>query len=313
VTELLFEDGRVTGVRATHAGSTIDLRANVTVGADGRHSTVAKAVDAEEYLAYDSPRGMFWAYWQPPAVWRSSAYPFDMMLKFDGLHRRVIFPTDDGQLLIGTMPPVNIARGWRSDLEASYFADARLDPEIEPLVTGGSMNGRIIGTVSERYFFRRAAGPGWALAGDAGHHKDPIIGWGIAEALEQAKHLAAAIRAGGDAALERYWRQRDVDSIARFRLAEERGALEAINPVLPVVLRKLPGRPDLAQRLASEIEYGVNPYELLPIPKVAGWTLAAALRRPRLLFDFVAQGKRAAAVKSEIKQRQKLLEAVAWP
>jgi hypothetical protein len=32
-----------------------------------------------------------------------------------------------------------------------------------------------------------------------------------------------------------------------------------------------------------------------------------------LLFDFVAQGKRAAAVKSEIKQRQKLLEAVAWP
>jgi hypothetical protein len=77
-----------------------------------------------------------------------------------------------------------------------------------------------------------------------------------------------------------------------------------------MVLRKLPGDPALAQRLAREIEYGVNPYELLPVPKVAVWTLAAALRKPSLLVSFAAQGKRAAAVKAEIGQRRKLLDAI---
>jgi hypothetical protein len=207
------------------------------------------------------------------------------------------------------MPPLSAARTWRSDLEAAYLADLRSDADLAPLVAGGEMTGKVIGTVSERFFFRRAAGPGWALAGDAGHHKDPIIGWGISEALEQARNLADAIQAGGDAALERYWRQRDLDSIARFRLAEERGALQPINAVFPVVLRRLPGDPALLQRLAREIEYGVNPYELLPVARVAAWTLAAAFRRPAVLLDLVAQGRRAASVKSEINQRRKLLES----
>ena len=310
VTELTFDDGRVTGVRAMRAGNSIELKGTVTVGADGRRSTVGEAAGAEEYLAYDSPRGMFWAYWQPPAAWQTDAYPYDFLLKFDGTHRRVIFSTDEGQVLLGTLPPLDVARDWRSDLDARYLEDLRSDPDLEPLAEGGTMSGKVIGTVSERYFFRRAAGPGWALVGDAGHHKDPIIGWGISEALEQARNLANAIQAGGDAALQRYWRQRDVDSIARYRLAEDRGGLRPINSVFPVVLRRLPAHPALMQRMATETEYGINPYELLPVPRVAAWTLAAALRRPGVLLDFVAQGRRAAAVKSEIGQRRKLLEAV---
>jgi hypothetical protein len=42
---------------------------------------------------------------------------------------------------------------------------------------------------------------------------------------------------------------------------------------------------------------------------VALWTLQAAVKgRPRLLLDFVAQGKQASAVASEVKQRRRLLE-----
>jgi hypothetical protein len=67
--------------------------------------------------------------------------------------------------------------------------------------------------------------------------------------------------------------------------------------------------PSLLQRMVQEIEFGVNPYELLPVPKVALWTLQAAVKgRPRLLLDFVAQGKQASAVASEVKQRRRLLE-----
>ncbi len=311
VTELLKEGDRVVGVRAIHAGEPLEVRAKLTVGADGRHSTVAKLVGAEEYLAYDSPRAMYWAYWDPPAAWKSAAYPYDFLLRFSGTDRRVIFSTDGGQLLIATLPLIDEGRQWRSDLEARYVGDLRSDPELARLVGEAKLASKVIGTVSERYFFRRAAGNGWALVGDAGHHKDPIIGWGISEALLQAKRLAKAILSGDDAALERYWRQRDVDVLPRYRVAEDRSAPQPITPIFPVILNRTAATPGLALDLFRETEFDANPYDLLPVSTIARWTLAAALRgRPGLILDFLAQGRRASAVHAELKQRQQLLAAV---
>ena len=50
VEEVLTEDGRVTGVRGHGGrGGTVTERARVVVGADGRHSLVARAVRPEQY------------------------------------------------------------------------------------------------------------------------------------------------------------------------------------------------------------------------------------------------------------------------
>lgn len=312
VTGVVHDGDRVAGVRAEEAGRELEIRGTITVGADGRHSTIAKLVGAEEYLGYDAPRGMYWAYWEPPAAWRSTDYPYDFLLRFSGKDRRVLFSTDDGQILLATLPLIDAARGWRANVEARYLEDLRLDPDLNVLVTEGKMASKVIGTVSERYFFRRSAGEGWALVGDAGHHKDPIIGWGISEALLQAKRLAEAIRVGSDSSLERYWRQRDVEALPRFRLGEERGAPKPITPVFPVVLRRVETVPGLAQQLFRETEFDVNPYEVMPVSKVARWTLAEALRgRAGLILDFLAQGWQATAVQAEVKERQKLLDSVA--
>jgi len=312
VTGLLRDGGRVVGVRAEHGGSEIEVRARIMVGADGRRSTVARLVGAEEYLGYDSPRAVYWAYWEPPKAWDTPAYPYDYLLQFCGTDRRFIFSTDNGQLLISTNPLIDVAWRWRENVEAHYVDDLRSDPNFEPLVTEGRMASKVIGTVSERFFYRRAAGPGWALAGDAGHHKDPILGWGISEALWQAKQLAEAIQVGGAGALNRYWRLRDVDTVPRFRLGEERASPRPLSAVFPIVLNKARSMPGLRQQLFSETEYHVNPYALLPPAKVARWTLAAALRgRPRLVLDFLNQGRRAAAVQAELDDRRKLLDAVA--
>ncbi len=310
VTEILWNDGRVVGVRAQQNGKDVEFRGAVTVGADGRRSTVARLVGAREYLGYDAPRAMYWAYWEPPPSWDSPAYPFDVLLRFRGPCRRVVFTTEDAQLLIATLPRVDVARRWKSDLEARYLEDLASDRDLEVLVSEGRRVSKIIGTVKERYYFRRSAGPGWALVGDAGHHKDPIIGWGISEALVQAKRLAAAIRSGGNAALERYWRQRDVDALPRFRIAEERAAAR-ITPVFPVVLAKLGHKPGMSRQLFRETEYDVNPYELLSVSRVALCVLGEVLRgRPRLIRDFITQGRRVAAVMAELKERRRLLDEV---
>ena len=197
VSSLVRDGDRVVGVRATgSAGQEHVFRASLVVGADGRHSTVARQVEAEEYLAYDAPRAMFWGYWNAPAFWRTDpAYPFGMYVANTDGHIRVIFQTDHDQLLIGSLPPVEQAMAWRSDPEAALIADLASDSTTGPLIAGSAPDGPVRGTVKERYFFRRGAGNGWTLVGDAGHHKEFVIGDGITEALLQARSLAFGDRA----------------------------------------------------------------------------------------------------------------------
>jgi hypothetical protein len=64
-------------------------------------------------------------------------------------------------------------------------------------------------------FFRTAPGPGWALVGDVGHRKDPLIARGIA--FRDADLVASAVSDGWpgdlDATLAEYGRVRDQRSI----------------------------------------------------------------------------------------------------
>jgi 2-polyprenyl-6-methoxyphenol hydroxylase-like FAD-dependent oxidoreductase len=80
------------------------------------------------------------------------------------------------------------------------------------------MDGPLRGMLDLPAYFRRSYGPGWALAGDAAHHKDPIIARGITDAFRDADLLARAIGSGlgGETdlqpALAQYHRQREAAS-----------------------------------------------------------------------------------------------------
>lgn len=84
--------------------------------------------------------------------------------------------------------------------------------------------------------FRRSAGPGWALLGDAGYHKDPAAAQGITDAFRDAEALAEAIDRGlGDPAtldgeLAAYARHRDEVAMPWFRWALRVARLEALSP-----------------------------------------------------------------------------------
>jgi 2-polyprenyl-6-methoxyphenol hydroxylase-like FAD-dependent oxidoreductase len=308
VISLIQEGGRVAGLRTTdRAGHTHDVPAHLVVGADGRHSTIAKLVQAQEYLGYDAPRALYWAYWNAPPAWRQ--HPFDFYVGNRRGSIRAVFQTDHNQLLIGSAPPVSEIDNWRRDAASALTRDLLTDPVTAPLVDNNPPDSDVRGTVKERYFFRQSAGPGWALVGDAGHHKEFVIGDGITEALIQVRSLVAAIREGTDAALVRWWRARDVEALPYFFFGKDEGAVGAPLRIQEVVFRKANQSLQLRARLGQVAEHTLSPYEVFPATTVLRWTLGAALRgSPSLLLEFLTMGKRGAMVARELKMRRALLQ-----
>lgn len=313
VTSLLEEAGRVAGVRVRREGAEHAFRARLVVGADGRRSTVASLVGAEEYLGYDAPRGMYWSYWEPPQGWPANpGYPFDFYQGNRHGSVRVLFQTDHGHLLLGSAPSVQECARWRANPRAALKADLASDPLIGPLIEDRDPLEPVRGTLHERYFFRQAAGPGWVLAGDAGHHKDFLIGDGITEALLQVRRLAAAIGHGTDGALRRWWRQRDVEALPLAFFASDEGRAGPPPQLLCVAFERIARDPVLKRRMALVMEHKLSPYEAIPALTALRWTLGAAARgQVGVLRDFLEMGRRASTVARELHARQKLLDLAA--
>jgi 2-polyprenyl-6-methoxyphenol hydroxylase-like FAD-dependent oxidoreductase len=252
---------------------------------------------------------MFWGYWNAPAFWRTDpAYPFGMYVANTDGHIRVVFQTDGDQLLIGSLPPVAQALAWRTDPEIALIRDLDSDYTIGPLVAGSAPEGPVRGTLKERYFFRRGAGDGWTLVGDAGHHKEFVIGDGITEALLQARSLASAIERGTDAALYRWWRARDVEALPMFFLGQDEGALGPPMELQQIVFSHVAKSPTLRARMAATMEHQLSPTATFAVRRVLWWTLVAALRgSPGVVPQFLAMGKRGTAVNRELRLRRRLL------
>ncbi|MGH7556244.1 MAG: NAD(P)/FAD-dependent oxidoreductase [Gemmatimonadota bacterium] len=308
-TRIIFEDGRATGVHVEREGGSEGIAAELVVGADGRRSFVAGAVGAEEYMAYDAPRAMYWAYWNAPPAWLSDRYPFDMYIGHIGDDIRVIFQTDRDQLLIGSLPSVRVTHSWKGEALSALSRNLSEDPVIGPLLAGAHPDSSVRGTLKERYFFRRGAGDGWALVGDAGHHTEFVIGDGITEALIQARGLAGAIVEGGDDALHRWWRARDVEALPGYYWGRDEGSLGSPGELEEIVLGKV-GDNERLQRLMVRLpEHECSPYDALPAGAVVRLLLGALLRgRFAVIPDFVAQGRRIAEYRRVMKERIGLME-----
>jgi menaquinone-9 beta-reductase len=311
VVALLHENHRTVGVRVARGDQEQEFRGRLVIGADGRRSTVAKLVGAEEYLGYDAPRAAYWSYWNMPEVWHDrNKYPFDMYVGKCGMDFRVVFQTDHDQLLIASAPTMQESRSWRHAPLEALTANLSADPVTAPLIAGQAPSEPVRGTVSERYFFRQAVGPGWVLVGDAGHHKDYVVGDGITEALLQARTLATAIAQHSDAALTLWWRERDVEAVPHFFFAQGEGAPNVPLPLECVVFEQANRSESLKRAMTNTVEHQGSPFDVFSVRQIAGWTLGAALRgRVGVIRDFLAMGKRASAIQREIQHRRQLATA----
>jgi menaquinone-9 beta-reductase len=277
VTGLVADEGRVAGV-TTAAG---ELRASLVVGADGTRSTVAKLAGAEEYLPTPNGRVFMWAYFEGDP---SNGEAWIGKL---GDHAYLVMPTDNGLTLAAACPSIDRRDEVRADREAVYQAGLRGWPELHDGLAGAQREGRIHTMANMHGFFRRSAGPGWALVGDAGHFKDPTPGQGIGDALRQAEKLAAAIESGLDGSsqdldetLRRWWRWRDEDAWEMYWFAHDMGASGPTPPVLRTAQRRIAADPELSAGLGRIFNHDLRPSEVFT-PRFSLATIGDALRHGR--------------------------------
>jgi flavin-dependent dehydrogenase len=307
VVELISsETGNVHGVVVQRHGRPKErLFADLVVGADGRNSTVAKLVGAGEYLGYDGPRSVYWAYWKRPSGWS----PHEFHNDFEQRSARVIFPTDEDQLLIATVPPIEQARSWRSDHAAAYLADIRSYEPVCSHLGDGVPVGRVRGVLKPRYFFRVSAGKGWTLIGDAGHHKEFVLGLGITDALRDAHGLAEAILAGsGSGEIERRWRRRDVERVEMFRWGQELGRAEPAHAMQRLMAARVPSSPKLQYRFGDLIDGRLSPYDFIPPATAVRWAAIAALHGHTEVFaPLIGTARRRASARGERRRFKRQL------
>lgn len=189
VEELLFEDGRVAGIRGrAQDGRAVTERARVVIGADGLRSSVAASVRPEHYD--ERPRLLigYYAYWSGlPMEGRFETY----------IRERCGFaaaPTHDGLTMVIAAWPYAELDAKRSDVEGSFLETIALVPSFAERLRAGRRETRFVGMAVPNWF-RKPWGPGWALVGDAGYLRDFITGQGITDAFHDAALLADALDA----------------------------------------------------------------------------------------------------------------------
>jgi flavin-dependent dehydrogenase len=106
------------------------------------------------------------------------------------------FPTHHAQVLAFVQLPVAAWRRGRG--EQDLRAGLQRCPSVAAALEGAALSGRVVGVRDLPTYFRQSAGAGWALVGDAAHHKDPLAARGIADALLGAELLADYVLLGWD-------------------------------------------------------------------------------------------------------------------
>jgi 2-polyprenyl-6-methoxyphenol hydroxylase-like FAD-dependent oxidoreductase len=235
VDEVLFEDGRVCGIRA----GAVREKARLVVGADGRHSLVAKAVHPAAYHEIPPRSVAYYTYW--------AGVPGDAGRMYMRGDRMIgAWPTNDGLVMTYVAAPAADFSAFRADPEGSLLEALDRTGDLGEQVRAGERAERIFGTADLPNRFHVPCGPGWALAGDAGLLMDPITGQGITQAFRDAELLADAVAAGTP--LEEYQRARDADARPIYDMTVDLASFAPPQVRQQLLFEALAGRPEDAGR-----------------------------------------------------------------
>ena len=223
VDEVVVEDGAVVGIRGHGDGGTsVVERARVVIGADGRNSHVAKAVQPEQYNEKPMLQWSYYTYW--------SGLPVD---GFETVHppRPRLGRAPDQRRPDAARASAGRTPRRRPTRPTSRPTTSRRSSSRPSSPSGCAARRARSASPADRCPTSSASrtGPGWALVGDAGYNKDPITAQGISDAFRDAELCATAldeaftgVRSFDDAMAD-YQRARDDARAADLRVHDPAG------------------------------------------------------------------------------------------
>ncbi len=209
VDDITYDRDRVVGIKGhSKSGKIVEERGTVVIGADGRYSLVAEAVQPIHYHERPALLSAYYSYWSG--------------LPMDGRFETYIRPnrgcaaveTHDGLTIVIAGWPYAEFDEHKKDIESNYLKTLDLAPAFAERIRHAKREAPFAGAALPN-FFRKPYGPGWALVGDAGYNKDPITAQGITDAFRDAERLASALddvftrKLTFETAMDGYQRSRD--------------------------------------------------------------------------------------------------------
>jgi 2-polyprenyl-6-methoxyphenol hydroxylase-like FAD-dependent oxidoreductase len=250
-TALIEQDGRVVGVRATVAGKPQEIRADLVVGADGRHSTV-RAGAGFQVKVLGAPMDVLWF-----RLTRKPTDKAETMGRFD--RGSILVMLDRGDYW---QCAYVIAKGSAETLKAAGIGKFRekiaelmpfLADRVHELATVDDLKLLTVGVDRLEKWWK----PGLLCIGDAAHTMSPIGGVGVNIAVQDAvaasNILAAPLKEGR-------LKDSDLEAVQAHRLWPVR-ATQAIQVFLqnrmiaPTLAGTRPLRPPWAARLLNAVPY----------------------------------------------------------
>jgi flavin-dependent dehydrogenase len=277
VEEIVMDDGRVAGIRGhSKGGDAVTESAKVVIGADGKHSLLAKAVSPESYNERPSQLAMYYAYWSDLPV-----SGFETTIRAENRRGWAALPTHDGLTCMPFGWPVEEFKANRGDIEGNFFAALDLAPEFAERVRGAKRESKFIGSAELPGYFRKPFGPGWVLVGDAGYHKNPITAMGINDAFRDAELVADALndafaeRRSFDEGMASYQQSRDEAAMPVYEFTCEFATMEPPPPEVQQLIGAMQGNQE-AQDAFISVQAATLPAPEFFAPDNVGKIMAGA-------------------------------------
>ena len=183
---LLRDGDKVTGIRGHTSEGDFEALGRFVVGADGRHSVVARETAAPFVRDHGNTSAGYYTYFRGLPLDGVETYFHDDLFC-------VVAPTNEDLTLIGVAWPHDRFGAIRADVEKSFLEALDGLGDIGPRTRAAERVERFVGSAELPNYLRKGTGPGWALVGDACYHKDPAPADGISDAFRAAEYLAEAL------------------------------------------------------------------------------------------------------------------------